>query len=275
MKKNLATMSFCAPIIRALQDSGGKAKAGNVIDVVIQSREIGDEDCRGLKTQSQEGIGVINNRIRWARQHLVGSGYLIRDSDYGYWELSDKGAKFAPDHDDDFSRGTKQQQPHDDKPPPGEEHHDRLRNTLLGLEHRQFELVCMRLLTEMGFESMRVTPDSHDGGFDGVGYLAVNPVVKIKIIVECKRHKGSVGVAPVRSLQSAIDSKGKAERGVIITTSFFTSAAKKEVSEGKPNIELIDGDALADLFVKYRLGVRVKEHLEVEVDEAFFDKFRP
>lgn len=66
---------------------------------------------------------------------------------------------------------------------------------------------------------------------------------------------------------------GRADKGIIITTGTFTLAAKKEARrDGVPPIELVDADALLDLFEKLELGVLPKRTFDV--DERFFDEFR-
>jgi restriction system protein len=60
------------------------------------------------------------------------------------------------------------------------------------------------------------------------------------------------------------------DRGIYITTSWFTSDARKEAK--KPDqrvIELIDGETLVDIFIDLKLGVRPT----FEVDSNFFDLF--
>ena len=99
--------------------------------------------------------------------------------------------------------------------------------------------------------------------------MEVNPLVKIPVLFQFKRYAGTVGASVVRDLRGAI--QGRAEKGAIITTGSFTLDAEKEASrEGVSTIDLIDGDALVDLFVKHELGVLQT----YKVDESFFSQFR-
>jgi restriction system protein len=66
---------------------------------------------------------------------------------------------------------------------------------------------------------------------------------------------------------------GRAEKGIFVTTGYFTSEAEKEANrEGVPPIELVDGERLVELFQSKQLGVHRRESFEV--DQTFFDQFR-
>ena len=67
--------------------------------------------------------------------------------------------------------------------------------------------------------------------------------------------------------------QGRADKGIIITTGHFTTAAKKEaVRDGVPPIELIDGERLVSLFEKYNLGLKPKIMYDIVPD--FFDNYK-
>lgn len=65
---------------------------------------------------------------------------------------------------------------------------------------------------------------------------------------------------------------GRAEKGIIITTGTFTNEAIKEASrDGAPQIELVDGTKLVEMFEKVELGLQPK--IVYEVDMNYFQKF--
>ena len=65
---------------------------------------------------------------------------------------------------------------------------------------------------------------------------------------------------------------GRADKGIIITTGTFTLEAKKEARrDGVPPIELVDGDALVEMFEKLEIGLIPKQTFDV--DQRFFDEF--
>ena len=65
---------------------------------------------------------------------------------------------------------------------------------------------------------------------------------------------------------------GRADKGIIITTGTFTLEAKREARrDGVPPIELVDGDALVEMFEKLEIGLIPKQTFDV--DQRFFDEF--
>jgi restriction system protein len=66
---------------------------------------------------------------------------------------------------------------------------------------------------------------------------------------------------------------GRADKGLFITTGTFTREATKEATrDGASPIDLIDGDDLAELLKKLRLGVTVRLVEEVDIDKQWFEK---
>lgn len=57
-----------------------------------------------------------------------------------------------------------------------------LLSVLLGLPPEGFERICQRLLREAGFQEVKVTVKSSDGGIDGYGILEVNPFVSFNVL---------------------------------------------------------------------------------------------
>jgi hypothetical protein len=84
---------------------------------------------------------------------------------------------------------------------------------------------------------------------------------------QCKRYSDSVGAGAVRDFRGAMTGRG--EKGLIITTATFTSAAQAEATrDGVPPIDLIDGDRLCDLLKQVGLGVSVEMVERITVDVA-------
>jgi restriction system protein len=150
-------------------------------------------------------------------------------------------------------------------------HHDQLIAILKSLPPAGFERLCQRLLREAGFKKVIVTGRSGDGGIDGEGILEVNPLMSFKVLFQSKRYDKSVSSSQVRDFRGAM--QGRADKGIIITTGGFTQDAKKEaIRDGVPPIELVDGDALVDLFERCQLGLRQVTAYEI-IDE-FFEEYR-
>jgi len=162
--------------------------------------------------------------------------------------------------------------------PPGDEQEspelaeeNELLAVLQSLTAEGFERLCMRLLHEYGLEKVVVTGRSHDGGIDGIGLLRLNTFVTMRVLFQCKKYRKGVSRAHVGDFRNAV--MGRAEKGILLTTGWFTSDAEKEAKrEGVIPIELVDGDRLVELFEAKQLGLRRKEIFEI--DHSFFDQFR-
>ena len=80
------------------------------------------------------------------------------------------------------------------------------------------------------------------------------------------------GRARYAILLGAIDAAGTT-KGVFVTTSGFTSAAKNYVARSPKRIVLIDGEELARLMVVHSIGVRTRIRHEIKrIDEDYFDQ---
>lgn len=145
---------------------------------------------------------------------------------------------------------------------------DRLLAVISAIEPPAFERLCQRLLRESGFTRVEVTGKPSDGGIDGIGVLRMN-LVSFQVLFQCKRWKGPVGANVVRDFRGAM--VGRADKGLIVTTSTFTSDARKEATrDGASAIDLIDGENLCLLLKERKLGISIKLVEEIEVEERFF-----
>jgi restriction system protein len=133
-----------------------------------------------------------------------------------------------------------------------------------------FEKLCQRLLRESGFKEVEVTGRSGDGGIDGKGILQINRLMSIEVLFQCKKYAGSVGAPEIRNFFGAMI--GKVDKGIFLTTGTFTKDAQREaVTKGTMSVELIDGEALLDMFEDLQLGLIPKTTFEI--DQDFFDEF--
>jgi restriction system protein len=110
----------------------------------------------------------------------------------------------------------------------------------------EFEGFIAELLRKIGFV-VEETSLSGDSGVDLIAY-SEEPLYKGKYLIQCKCWKGNIGEPAVRDLFGVVLSNN-ANKGILITNSFFTQQAKN-FAEGK-NIELIDGNTLNKLIKKY------------------------
>jgi len=107
---------------------------------------------------------------------------------------------------------------------------------------RVFEEWFADLLNNLGYEKVTLTPSSNDEGID---VLAEHKGVKVP--VQCKRWKKNVGSPEIQTFLGAMHHAG-AQRGMVITTGFFNTSAKK-MADAHP-IDLLDRAELTDLIQK-------------------------
>lgn len=140
-----------------------------------------------------------------------------------------------------------------------------------------FEQLVVDVLPTMGYGGSEgygmVTQASNDGGIDGV--IDQDALGLSKIYVQAKRYgeKNSVGRPEVQSFVGAMH--GQATQGVFITSGSFTSGAREYAKNlgGGLSLVLIDGERLARLMIKYRVGVQVaRTYTVMKLDEDFFEE---
>ena len=122
-------------------------------------------------------------------------------------------------------------------------------SNLMKLSGVQFERLVTELLEKMGFRA-EMTKATGDGGID-IEAVLDKPIVGGRYLFQCKRFapESLVGGPTVREFYGALTADRKALKGILITTSGFTSQAL-EFADELP-IELIDGARLADLLSVY------------------------
>lgn len=272
---------YMLPLIRALREMGGSASAYEATDAVIEREKVPESE---LEKTNKSGGSKVRNQIAWARMYLVYAGY-IDSSARGVWTLTEKGLKedlskldtnsvfasvrISMKTEKDSStapKATSQTLVEDESPEP----QDRLLSILKALSPEGFERLCQRLLREHGFQQVKVTGRSGDGGIDGEGVLEINPLMSFKVLFQCKRYKESVSSSAIRDFRGALD--GRAAKGIFMTTGAFTMDAKKEaVRDGAAPIELVDGEKLVKMFERLELGV--KPRTIYEPDPEFFKEY--
>ena len=142
-----------------------------------------------------------------------------------------------------------------------------LRERVLKLEPGEFEKLVGEYLKSKGFMNVVVNGRSGDGGIDGECDI---PFINVKVAFQAKRYTtaNNIGIDPVQRLQGSMT--GKFDRGIFITTSNYTPAARGWVEEAQAQITLINGDELMKEMIDLGLGVKAVTVVKHEVDEDFF-----
>ena len=278
---------YIGPVLDALRALGGSGSPSEVADKVAEKLQIPAKDQEELMGS---GSPRFLNQVQWARFYLNKDGF-VSSSERGVWTLTDKGRNTTLTHDDALDvffrvhkvfqeqrRVAKVAEPEMGEETPKEaetevsgSYREQLLRVIKSLSPSGFEQLCQRLLREAGFKQVVVTGRAGDGGIDGVGILQINPFVSFQVLFQCKRYERSVSPSQVRDFRGAM--KGRADKGIIMTTGTFTAEARKEaLRDGAKPIELVDGQKLIEMFESLRLGLKPVQTFEI--DEEFFDDFR-
>lgn len=141
-----------------------------------------------------------------------------------------------------------------------------------------FETLVLDLLGAMGYGGMRAGArerlgKSGDGGVDGL--IREDELGLDRLYLQAKRYQptNKVGVDTIRSFAGALDDHG-ADKGIMITTSSFSPDAIAYAKRNqRKRIILIDGEVLADLMIRFNVGVRLQQTFEMkQVDQDYFDE---
>ncbi len=136
-----------------------------------------------------------------------------------------------------------------------------------------FERIVIEVLVKMGYggslkDAGEAVGRAGDGGIDGV--IKEDKLGLDTIYVQAKRWSTSVGRPTVQEFVGSLEGV-RAQRGIIITTSKFTSEAEAYVQQIGKRIVLIDGPTLADLMIEHDVGVTpVKTFQLKRIDSDYF-----
>ncbi|OAI40057.1 hypothetical protein AYO38_06565 [bacterium SCGC AG-212-C10] len=90
------------------------------------------------------------------------------------------------------------------------------------------------------------------------------------VYLQAKRWEGAVGRPIVQAFVGSLEGF-RARKGVMMTTSQFTSDAKSYVDNIEKRVVLIDGPTLAELMIDTGLGVTPEQsYVVARVDSDFF-----
>jgi restriction system protein len=140
-----------------------------------------------------------------------------------------------------------------------------------------FEALVVRLLVAMGYGGSggnlekALVGGPGDGGIDGV--IDQDMLGLDRIYVQAKRYSNgnNVGSAAIRDFFGSLD-RFKANKGLFVTTSSFSSSARETADHLSKRIVLIDGHQLTRLMIRHDVGCRVEETLAIKkIDEDFFE----
>ena len=275
---------------------------------IIEHFHLTDEDCK-LRTKSGSA-NQLDDRLGWSRQWLR-RALFIEIPQRGVYKITKRGVEYLQNHTDlrqtdlmkypEFaeyattSSGTEKKQTakvieelEDSKQTPTEQLENAyptivkdlaadLLQKVLEQSAQFFEHLVLDLLLKMGYggslsDAGLVTKYSHDDGIDGI--IKEDKLGLDKIYIQAKRYNtaNTIVKPQIQQFVGALDEQ-KASKGVFITTSSYSSEARKYAEEkASKKIVLIDGQELARYMIEYNVGVSLKHVYEVKrIDSDYFE----
>lgn len=277
---------FFEPMITSLRDLGGSGSTQEIYDKVCELEGFSEEQQNILHKDSSQS--EISYRLAWARTYLRKYG-LIENIGRGVWALTSEGKsiqsidkkeinrqvrgtynkngnnQYRGDlQDDDLDTDSNSEEIIVDS----EVWIENLLSVIQNIPPDAFERLCQRILRKSGFIKVDVTGRKGDGGIDGIGVLKI-ALLSFQVLFQCKRYTGSVGSSEIRDFRGSM--VGRTDKGLLITTGTFTTAAKQEATrDGAPAIDLIDGEQICRILKDLSLGVQTKMVEVVEIQESWF-----
>lgn len=272
--------SMMNPLLEAMHQLGGSGNIDEINGKTIEVLDLPDEVVDAPHSNNS-ARSEVEYRLAWTRTYLKKYG-LLENSSRGIWSLTKTGDEPTIVDSREIVKKVKEM---DKKKRDNEQLYidetdeeiddnsckweDELKATLLSLEPSQFERLAQRILRESGFTQVDVTGKSGDGGIDGKGIIKIGGLVSFHAMFQCKRYQDSITAGHIRNFRGAL--QGRADRGIFITTGFFTKDAKKEAHrDGAPTIDLIDGDDLVNKLKELSLGVKIENIEKVTIDQEWF-----
>lgn len=298
---------FLYPFLYRLKDTDN-VSIKDMKKSIIEHFHLSEEDCK-LRTKSGS-TNQLDDRLGWSRQWLR-RALFIEIPQRGMYKITDRGTEYLKSHTDlrqidlmkypefaDFatSTGTIKKptskvvtESEDAEHTPTEQMENAYQSIIKDLaadllqkvskqSAQFFERLVVDLLLKMGYggsfsDAGMVTQYSHDDGIDGI--IREDKLGLDKIYIQAKRYNTTniIGKPQIQQFVGALDEQ-KASKGVFITTSSYSSAARKYAEEKvSKKIVLIDGEELVRYMIQYNVGVSLKYVYEVKrIDSDYFEE---
>lgn len=297
---------FIEPILRYLASHPEGALARDAHEAASEALRLSEADRQELLPSGTQP--VYKNRAGWAHDRLKRAG-LSASPRRGHWQLTPKGLEYAATHPAPLSAADVEQlavgfmdvrlrervgeagpsaplgvsaaasvsaSPDDRLGEALVELRARvteeLLDALMGASPSFFETVVLDLLHKMGYGTSRAdlqrVGGPGDGGIDGA--ISLDRLGLEKVYVQAKRWQQPVGRPEVQGFYGALAGQ-RANKGVFITTSSFTSQAR-EFARSVERIVLVDGARLTQLMMDHEVGVTSRVVRVPKIDSDYFDE---
>lgn len=290
------------PVLKCSES--GEVRIGYVVETLADEFELTQEEREEQLPSGKQA--TFANRVHWAKTYLAKAG-LVESTRRGYFVITQRGkdaliaASDTIDNNyleqfDEFrlfkglssdNKDSTSQEQETAKTTPDEELRLAYKkiNTALQTDILSkvrtvtpifFEELIVELLLAMGYggaveDAGRALGRTGDNGIDGV--IDQDPLGVDQIYIQAKRYAqgNNVGAGDIRDFFGALNLK-KAQKGIFITTSAFSSSATQTANDLGSRIVLIDGVELAKLMLRYNIGCRNEDVLYLKkIDDGFFE----
>jgi restriction system protein len=297
--------SLMLPVLKVASD-GQEHRISEVVDFLAKEFGLTEAEREMLLPSGKQP--VFNNRVHWAKTYLS-QAKLLESTRRSFFKITERGrsilaenissidAKFLRRFDEFnvFVSGAKtdlaERQPVQTLEEKTVSTPDELlRTTIREVEAALasdliaricaaspafFEGLVVDLLLAMGYGGSRAGAGralgkSGDGGIDGV--VDQDQLGLDRIYIQAKKYDPENGVSEpeIRGFSGSLGAN-KANKGVFVTTSYFTQPAKDFAERHPFKIVLIDGAELARLMIRHSVAVRTVETLHLKkIDDDFF-----
>jgi restriction system protein len=292
--------SLMLPFLQATQD-GEEYSIASISNHLVTSLNLSKDDIEellpsGLQTR-------FKNRVYWVATHFRKSK-VIESTRRGSFKITERGKQLLKSNPDRIDMNTLNQYPEylefrgmtnaddgDDivtdeikKQTPDElieelalklkiQFAQDLLEQVKQVTPDRFESIVLDVLVAMGYGGS--TANAHkigrvgDGGIDGI--IKEDKLGLDFICVQAKRWQNQVGVSTVREFAGSLLDR-KARKGVLITTSNFSSEARDYATRAG-NIVILDGQQFAELMITYGVGVTVSNTYKLyKIDTDYFEE---
>lgn len=154
----------------------------------------------------------------------------------------------------------------------------RLLQTIIAQSPEFFERLVLDVLLAMGYGGSREDAAEHLGrsGDEGIdGRINQDALGLDQVLVQAKKYAidRPIDRKEIQAFVGSLSGQG-VTKGVFITTSSYQGSARQFVARGlNTKVVLVDGEMLIDLMLRYNIGVRVVQTLELkELDQNYFEE---
>jgi hypothetical protein len=147
-----------------------------------------------------------------------------------------------------------------------------LKDRLLTMSPRAFELFAGEFLVYVGLEKVSVTRYIGDGGIDAQGDLIAG-TFRLPVGVQVKRYRNNVQRTDIDTFIGALS--GRFPQGIFVTTSGYGTPALQKASTSIPRILTLSGSQVISIMLQNSLGLRPAQSSpqKLTIDPDYFANF--